>query len=133
MFQLRPGRSSATDVRVAYHKVRLVIVLGLALSLGACANTQGDRQQAGGPTGQAAQIARMPTPEVEDDGLPVQTPPQRAAQEPDDPSEPFSRNYGSPVASPAAAMRRTEAVMPQRVVSSLAVGSDGRARVAARN
>ena len=45
----------------------------------------------------AAQVERAPQVEVEDDGLPVQAPPvHRAKPEADDPSEPFSPNYGGP-------------------------------------
>jgi hypothetical protein len=39
-----------------------------------------------------------PAAEVEFDGLETQRPPRRRAEpaEPDDPAEPFSRNYGAP-------------------------------------
>jgi hypothetical protein len=50
--------------------------------------------------------------EIEDDGLPAQTPPPvRVRMMPDDPSEPFSPNYGrQPVArTPAESPLRTEA------------------------
>ncbi len=40
-------------------------------------------------------VAQAAVVEVEDDGLPAQTPPSgRIRQLPDDPNEPFSRNYG---------------------------------------
>ena len=43
----------------------------------------------------AAHEQRAPQVEVEDDGLPVQAPPvHRGRPEADDPSEPFSPNYG---------------------------------------
>jgi hypothetical protein len=49
----------------------------------------------------AAYVARAPGVEVEDDGLPSQTPPStRIRQMPDDPTEPYSRNYGGPNPSP---------------------------------
>ncbi len=53
-----------------------------------------------GPSMQAA-----PQVEIEGDGLEGQRPPRRRASAgPDDPSEPFSPNYGSvPVGAPAAA------------------------------
>ncbi len=42
--------------------------------------------------------------DIEDDGLPAQTPPKpRAQQSPDDPTEPFSRNYGGVNPSASAA------------------------------
>jgi hypothetical protein len=48
----------------------------------------------------AAYVAQIP--ETEDDGLPSQdAPPARIRQMPDDPSQPYSRNYGGP--NPAAA------------------------------
>lgn len=52
-------------------------------------------------------VANAPRPRVdlEADGLPAQTPPlRREASEPDDPSEPFSPNYG-PRPAPAPAMK----------------------------
>ena len=43
----------------------------------------------------AQAVAQTAAVEVEDDGLPAQTPPsERIRQLPDDPNEPFSRNYG---------------------------------------
>jgi hypothetical protein len=45
----------------------------------------------------AAYVAKAPAAEVEADGLPTQPPPSvRIRQMPDDPSEPYSRNYGGP-------------------------------------
>lgn len=50
----------------------------------------------------AAYVAKAPAAEVEADGLPTQPPPSaRIRQMPDDPSEPYSRNYGG--ANPATA------------------------------
>jgi hypothetical protein len=41
-------------------------------------------------------VQPMPRAELEDDGLPAQAPPMRTrANEPDDPTEPFSPNYGT--------------------------------------
>lgn len=50
------------------------------------------------------QIAAVaPREEIEDDGLPVQRPPLlNRRKSPDDPSEPFSPNYGQPPARQAA-------------------------------
>jgi hypothetical protein len=55
-----------------------------------------------GPSTQASPQA-SPQVEIEGDGLEAQRPPrQRANTEPDDPSEPFSPNYGSvPLSDPA--------------------------------
>lgn len=45
----------------------------------------------------SAQVAQGPRVETEDDGLPAQAPPPAAIRQlPDDPNEPFSRNYGGP-------------------------------------
>ncbi len=53
----------------------------------------------------AAAVKAKARVEIEDDGLPVQSPPPaRIREEPDDPSEPFSPNYGGPrVPAPATA------------------------------
>ena len=124
MYQLRPSRSCKTGMRVVVAATRSGLGLGLgltlALALGACATEPAYRQQVAGP---AQQIARAPSVEVEDDGLPAQTPPpSRDAREADDPSEPFSPNYGG----------KTVATSP-RVVSSLTTSSAGRATTSAQN
>ena len=71
-----------------------------AFLLGACASSGGYPSYPSGVG--AAQPAAMPVPakpfvpEIEADGLPVQTAPFRQTTPiPDDPSEPFSPNYGS--------------------------------------
>lgn len=47
--------------------------------------------------------------DVEDDGIPAQTPPPRTIrQQPDDPSEPYSRNYGGINPSSARAVDRPD-------------------------
>lgn len=59
----------------------------LVLLLAGCAADQDARRS-------VAQ-ADSPRVEIEPDGLPAQTPPRRRSlEEPDDPSEPFSPNYG---------------------------------------
>ena len=51
-------------------------------------------------------------PQIEDDGLPAQiAPPRRTQAEPDDPREPYSRNYGQPVQK---AWTSTAAMAPAR-------------------
>lgn len=63
--------------------------MALALALAGCASTA---EQAGPPQA-VAQAGRMQ--HVEEDGLPPQVaPPMRARTEPDDPTEPYSPNYG---------------------------------------
>ncbi len=61
----------------------------MLLALTGCASTP--RQYSANDV----RVAQAAVIDVEDDGLPAQTPPPaRARQMPDDPSEPFSRNYG---------------------------------------
>ncbi len=78
-------------------------VVGLALA--GCATDEQHRQEAYARHAQAVAQA-MPLrghgePELEDDGLPSQTPPPaNRRQEPDDPREPFSPNYGQPLPPP---------------------------------
>lgn len=84
------GRRSADFLRAA---VARSVAIAALISLAGCAT-------------HSNQTAQTPTPptrvagamyEVEDDGLPVQTPPPtRIRDEPDEPAEPFSRNYGGP-------------------------------------
>lgn len=85
-----------------------VLALGLIVMTGGCASkSQPSYSQVGAP--RIAQHVPAPIPaqvEVEDDGLPSQVPPVRRARAVvDDPSEPFSPNYGTrghtvPAASP---------------------------------
>lgn len=63
----------------------------LLAMLGGCASEQ---HQSAAPYGRA-NITVAHTIDVEDDGLPAQSPPNKSARyAPDDPSEPYSRNYG---------------------------------------
>jgi hypothetical protein len=64
----------------------------LALSLAGCATTQ---NYATAEAPHAATRVAAAVVEMEDDGMPAQAPPPSSIrQEPDDPSEPWSRNYG---------------------------------------
>jgi len=75
--------------------VRASLVAVAAAYLAGCAAV-GNANYADAPA-VAAYVARAPGVEVEDDGLPSQTPPStRIRQMPDDPTEPYSRNYGGP-------------------------------------
>jgi hypothetical protein len=70
------------------------LAMGLAVALSGCATSS-----AGEPSGlrSHAPTARV---EIEDDGLPAQIAPSAAIRnDPDDPSQPFSRNYGLPPAA----------------------------------
>jgi hypothetical protein len=74
----------------------------LLAALGGCAtNSATTTSQYSGSHVQVADVAA----DVEDDGLPAQTPPPaaRVHQAPDDPTQPFSRNYGGVNPSASAA------------------------------
>jgi len=73
---------------------RLSAVTACALVVAGCAGPSAERSST-----LQAQVHRM---QMEDDGLPRQTPPPpRVRGEPDDPSEPFSPNYGARLKSAA--------------------------------
>jgi hypothetical protein len=90
MFAFSVGSQSPKLFCAAF--VRLTASIAL-LSLAGCASNS-DRYASHGqqpPT----QVAHAVAVEVEDDGLPSQAPPPvRIRDIPDDPSEPFSKNYG---------------------------------------
>lgn len=73
-----------------------VIALLLAGLAGGC-SARSDYQTANGGIAERHQVAAAgPREELEDDGLPAQRPPLLQRRRlPDDPSEPFSPNYGS--------------------------------------
>ena len=103
MYRLRSCWSIETGLRILARSS----ALALALAVGACASGQADRAP---PSSVAGPIAHAAPAELEDDGLPAQTPPTyRAATEPDDPSEPFSPNYGNGSRDPVPAMRKADA------------------------
>lgn len=64
-------------------------LLALTISLTGCATSSAE------PTPAAEPMAQAERADTEDDGLPAQTAPRAGIRQlPDDPSEPFSRNYG---------------------------------------
>jgi hypothetical protein len=67
-----------------------------------------------GMNAEAQRIAAAPVrEEMEDDGLPAQRPPLlRANPRPDNPNEPFSRNYGGPPIARQASYRRELPAIP---------------------
>lgn len=75
--------------------------LGLTLAGAGCASDGTQQRYAYAYPGTAyvtppAPRPQVPRAEIEDDGLPAQAPPLRKrASEPDDPTEPFSPNYGT--------------------------------------
>lgn len=78
----------------------LAALSGLTGCASAGANSHSTQNAVAAPPTAVAQAV-----EVEDDGLPAQTPPlQRAEQQPDDPAEPYSPNYGGPSPIPRRAI-----------------------------
>ncbi|MBU2533446.1 MAG: hypothetical protein KKB37_11945 [Alphaproteobacteria bacterium] len=75
-------------------------VVGAGLIVSACAQSQAsneNRSQMGVPPSQRVALSVPQQVELEADGLAVQAPPRvQQRPEPDDPSEPFSPNYGPP-------------------------------------
>ncbi|HML27596.1 MAG TPA: adhesin [Hyphomicrobium sp.] len=64
-----------------------------ALSAGGCANTNASYNSASAAP--VAYVAQGPSVQMESDGLPVQAAPAATIRQlPDDPSQPFSPNYG---------------------------------------
>ncbi len=96
MCALPAGRRPAEKDRALIARMAAAVFFA---ALGGCASTQNAAQN----DANAMRMAHAAT-DVESDGLPSQTPPPaRIRQLPDDPSEPFSRNYGgiNPSASAA--------------------------------
>lgn len=82
----------------------VLALMSLAAFLGGCAHeAQNPYSQANWYAGGPKTPPPAPIPvEMEDDGRPAQLPPRVATgQGPDDPSEPWSPNYGGPAARPA--------------------------------
>lgn len=90
MFSLVAGSVEPARARLLATRVALILLPGL---LAGCAQTNSYYSQSPAVAG----YVRQASVEVEDDGLPAQAPPPaRIRQMPDDPSEPFSPNYGGP-------------------------------------
>ena len=80
-------------------ELTLTIVVTLSLVVAGCGGKSGHaptvNENVVAPSRYNAALAR-PRTELEADGLPVQSPPlSRRVRFPDDPDEPYSRNYGS--------------------------------------
>ena len=103
MVALRSGRRPAVSLKPGLTGILLL----LALASGGCSSSGRMHQQAWSaaheqPQRVAAEASRKP--DLEDDGVEAQVPPSPAIRlAPDDPSEPFSPNYGHPASAPAAA------------------------------
>jgi hypothetical protein len=117
-------------------KAARLCVIGCAFVVSGCAANKQPAYVAG-PSPYIGVPAPMPSPrgaqvaaavkskakiEIEDDGLPVQSPPPaRIRDEPDDPSEPFSPNYGGPRApAPATTPVPRKSVQSARLSDSQA-------------
>lgn len=86
MFEFLSGFSPELPTRVLPRGLAIVAALATA----GCAQTQNQYVQSARVAGYVAETAQ-----VESDGLPTQTAPTlRARQLPDDPTAPYSRNYG---------------------------------------
>ncbi len=97
MFLFPPGRWPRR-VRVAF---ALLTAVAAGISAAGCATdntaygTDNTAYYAGSPP--PVYVARGPAVEMEQDGLPVQAAPSaRIRAMPDDPAQPYSRNYGGP-------------------------------------
>ncbi len=106
--RLRAARSGSA--RPGTRPAGAVLCILAALGAGGCQTTHRSTQDwvmraVGAPMAPVV-AAVQPKPEMEADGIEVQAPPRlRQRREPDDPTEPFSPNYGSvpprvPVGSP---------------------------------
>lgn len=102
MFELRSPL--AVGLRLLARWPVLTVLAGIAVA-GCNAHTQAAADADWSMAGGAYRVAAPPPrqAEMEDDGQEAQMPPlRRARAEPDDPREPFSRNYGTVPADPTA-------------------------------
>lgn len=82
-------------------KLPALSMLALAISLAGCASDEEYRREAMMRHQAAITSQQMREVELEEDGLPSQLPPPiNRRREADDPSEPFSPNYGRTVNAP---------------------------------
>jgi hypothetical protein len=102
MFAFSAGCRPFEAVRVA---IAPVMIAAAALNVAGCAANHGTSYADATP----AYVAQGPAVQMETDGLPSQAaPPVRIRQMPDDPSQPYSRNYGGP--NPAGTVPASPAV-----------------------
>ena len=106
----------------------IVVVLLPAMLAAGCAHQtpyQEPSYNAGGPR----PVAAKPVAEMEDDGRPGQLPPRtEARQVRDDPTQPWSPNYGGPAQKPlrAHAPQTPPAVQPAAMARRVALATDPR-------
>lgn len=99
--------SSFAPARRVAMRIAPVLAIALALAAGGCAESRSRYAEADHVRAVPPQVAQAEAVELEDDGLPAQVPPplRRARPEVDDPSQPWSPNYGNP-----GVQRRAEAL-----------------------
>lgn len=106
MSPLRHGCSPSSFI---VKSARMICVVGPVVVLAGCASDKPNYVQ--GPSAQQMAAAQGRKVEIEDDGQPVQSPPARAVRaEEDDPSQPWSPNYGG--AGTASGKSGTQPVSP---------------------
>ena len=117
-----PGAAPASSVRFVF---RAGFALFAIAALSGCATSQASapatrisaspQYVAQGET--VAKVGSATSIEIEDDGLPAQTPPRvERAPEPDNPNEPYSPNYGRSAATlPAERLRPGAAEKAEKV------------------
>lgn len=116
MSLLRSGRGLSPVPMRAHPALPRVLVIAVAAALAGCAQhtTQTaayDPSVAAPPSHVSADTGRKP--DLEDDGREAQIPPMKKAQpEPDDPREPWSRNYGK-----GTPVQRADVVAPPAVAA----------------
>lgn len=100
MFALPTGPSPVRKTSACLARTAVAMVLA---ALGGCASAPAD--SSAHVSASALRVAQSTqVTDVEDDGLPAQTPPSvRPGNASDDPSEPYSRNYGGANPSASAA------------------------------
>lgn len=116
--------------RLPARGLRSALALSLALMVGACSAKSPAGPQvfswlspAPAPVPMRT-VAAAPPIEIEDDGLPAQAPPSvHIRQMPDDPTAPWSRNYGGPAQT--VKVRPGLAAAPPAMAAGAAWGGDG--------
>lgn len=94
---MRVSRRGSLPLKPIVSAARLGVI-GLAVVVSGCAS-QHAPSYVSGPTAQIRpqQVAAVAKDDLEDDGRPAQAPPlRRALPEEDDPTQPWSPNYGGP-------------------------------------
>jgi len=99
MFKLRLGRGPAVSVSTRWVPLSFPAILLLAAAAGGCSSTSGPQAVSWSTTPNSQPYTANEPPrrryDVEGDGMEAQVAPPRSIREaPDDPSEPFSPNYG---------------------------------------